>query len=74
MPLHRAQVAPRLADLVEGQAPIDNYFMYDSLENRGFFVKQSREDWESIEKLYLVNTIGMCISLCECDAMNVVQM
>ena len=74
MPLHRVQVAPRLADLVEGQAPADNYFMYDSLENSGFFVKQSRGDWESLEKLYLVNTMGVSISLCATDAMNVVQM
>ena len=67
-------MAPRLADLVEGQAPAHNYFMYDSLENSGFFVKQSRDDWESLEKLYLVNTMGVSISLCATDAMNVVQM
>ena len=67
-------MAPRLADLVEGQTPADNYFMYDGRRNRGFFVQHSREDWMALEKLYLVNTLGMPICCCDCEAMNVLQM
>jgi hypothetical protein len=55
---HRVQVSAGLHDLIQGETLKDKCFFCDGLVDKGKFVEQTEDEWQRIEKSWLVANVG----------------